>query len=852
MEEVAKKETYHRMKKNYTYFLIFIGFALACISTSCHHQTPSNKDKETPNDWFFLQRSFPYPEINYEARKTAWQQSQNDLRQTVDRGEGWVLKGPYNIGGRISAIAMDPSDIQTIYAGAASGGIFKSTNQGTSWTPVFDEALSLSIGDIAIAPSDPGVIWVGTGEANAGGGSMSYDGFGIYKSTDAGNTWVHVGLENSGSIGRLVVHPFDPQTCFVAAMGRLFSNNPDRGIFRTADGGTTWEKVLYFNDSVGGIDIVMHPDHPDTLYAALWERTRRPDRRNYGGSGSGIYRSYDGGDSWVLLTSGLPSSSPSNGRIGIDISQSDPNVLYAIYADNIGYFTGVYRSNNGGDTWFRVNDADLEGMYSSYGWWFGRINIDPVDPDIAYAIGFDLYKTSDGGNSWSWITSTVHVDHHDIVVHPLNHNFLVNGNDGGIYISDNGGSSWTFLENLPITQFYTCDADEQNPQRLYGGTQDNGTNRTLTGGTNDWQSIYWGDGFFVLVDPTDNNFIYAEYQYGNFARSINGGISFSSAMNGISGADRKNWNTPFVIDPNNPQILYYGANRLYKTSNRAVSWQVISPDLTNGGVNSEVVYGTITTIAVAPSNSQFIYIGTDDGNVWQTADGGGNWTNISAGIPLRWVTRVAVDPYDEQKVYVALSGYRYDNYQPHVFRSTDGGGNWQDIGGDLPEAPANDIIVDPSLDSTLYLATDFGVFITRNLGQNWAMLGDNLPNVPIVDLRFHQPTRTLIAATYGRSMYTFAVDQLVAVKPGLNSDDKVFSIFPNPAYDFIRINYSKSLSGLQYHIFNTRGEKVYTGDLSGVSQPARIDLPGLSNGEYLIKLSHDRKELGTMKLIIAH
>jgi len=807
--------------------------------------------KKAPNDWFFLQRSFPYPEINYEARQLAWVQSQKIRHERVERGEGWVLKGPLNIGGRISAIAMHTSDMQTIYAGAASGGIFKTTNTGDSWVPIFDDALSLSIGDIAIAPSNPDIIWVGTGEANAGGGSMAYDGFGIYKSTDAGNSWEQVGLENSGSIGRLVIHPSDPQVCFVAAMGRLFSDNPERGVFRTTDGGENWEKVLYVNDSVGAIDIVMHPDHPDTLYAALWERVRRPDRRNYGGPGCGIYRSYDGGDSWTELTGGLPSSSPANGRIGIDISESDPNILFAIYADNIGYFAGVYRSDNGGDTWIRTNDGDLNYMYSSYGWWFGRISIDPVNPDIAYAIGFDLYKTTNGGNSWPMISSTVHVDHHDLVAHPLNHNFVVLGNDGGIYLSNNGGSNWTFLENLPITQFYTCEVDEQNPQRLYGGTQDNGTNRTLSGGTGDWQSIYWGDGFFVLVDPSDNNYIYAEYQYGNFARSTNGGQYFDYAMNGISSSDRMNWNTPFVFDPNNPQILYFGANRLYKTTNRAEFWQVISPDLTDGGGNNNVVYGTITAITVAASNSQFIYVGTDDGNVWRTIDGGSNWINISSGLPVRWVTRLAADPFDELTVYITLSGYRYDNYLPHVFRSTDGGGNWQNITGDLPEAPANDIIVDSSLDSTLYLATDFGVFITRNLGQNWSMLGDNLPNVPIVDLDFHQPTRTLVAATYGRSMYTFSVDQLVGIQSGFNVNDDAWSIFPNPAHEQIWINCTSAAKELHYEILDLQGKSVANGNLSGGQAPVMIDLPDLPGGVYVLEIKDESKVLWAKKLVIA-
>lgn len=507
---------------------------MAVILNSIPDGKEVKEAKKAPNEWFFQQRAYPFMEINYQARQSAWEEVRNFRNDRVERGEGWNFRGPLNIGGRISAVAMHPADMQTIYAGAASGGIFKSVNGGGSWTAVFEDALSLSIGDIDIARSDPAIIYVGTGEANAGGGSMAYDGFGIYKSEDAGETWLHIGLENIGSVGRLAVHPVNPQVCFVAAMGRLFSNNPDRGIYRTTDGGDTWENVLFISDSTGAIDIVMHPYHPDTLYVAMWERVRRPDRRNYGGPSCGIYRSYDGGDTWTLLAGGLPSPSPAIGRIGLDISLSDPNVLYAIYADDIGYFAGVYRSDDGGNNWFRTNDGSLGNAYASYGWWFGRISIDPVNPGIAYVIGFDLYKTVNGGNSWSMISSSVHVDQHDMVAHPMDHDFIVLGNDGGIYLSYNGGSTWTFLENLPITQFYTCEIDEQFPERLYGGTQDNGTNRTLTGNLSDWQMIYGGDGFYVLVDPLDNSYVYAEYQYGNLARSVNGGYSFTSAMNGIT------------------------------------------------------------------------------------------------------------------------------------------------------------------------------------------------------------------------------------------------------------------------------------------------------------------------------
>ncbi len=838
------------MRKLLLILLAMIAVTLSMIMLEAKENALEREEmEEAPNDWFFLQRAFPYEEINYTARAAAYRQyleKRDDIPAGM-RGTGWEFGGPLNIGGRISALAMHPSDMDVIYAGAASGGIFKSTNGGSSWTPVFENAMSLSIGDIAIANNDPQLLFVGTGEANAGGGSMTYDGDGVYKSQDGGESWEQIGLDNIGSVGRVAIDPLDDEVVYVAAMGRLFSKNTERGLYKSTDGGASWQNVLYLSDSTGAIDVVIHPLHPDTVYAVMWERVRTPNRRHYGGTTSGVYRSYNGGDTWEELTNGLPNNSPYVGRIGIDISISDPDILYLIYADEIGYFDGVYRSTNGGDSWARTNDGSLSSMYASYGWWFGRIVVDPVDPDIAYAIGYDLYKTTNGGASWSYISGPVHVDHHDLIVHPLDHNSVVLGNDGGVYLSDNAGSSWDFLDNLPITQFYTCEVDEQYPERFYGGAQDNGTNRTFAAGLGNWTSIYGGDGFRVLVDPVDNNYVYAEYQYGNLARSTNGGSYFSSAMSGISSSDRKNWNTPYVIDPNNPQILYYGANRLYKTTNRASNWQAVSSDLTSGAGNYNQVYGTITTIAVAPSNSSYIYVGTDDGNAWRTADGGGNWTGISSGLPLRWVSRVAVDPYDEETVYISLSGYRNDSYQPHVFRSTNGGDNWTDISGDLPEAPVNDVIVDPSLDSTLYIATDFGVYLTRDLGQHWTLLGDNLPNVPIVDLRLHQPTRKLVAATYGRSMYSFNLDQLVGVEQ--HGPVSLFSLLPNPATDRVRVQLQSSVTFSEYQLLSSDGNIQQHASIESGKSEFVINLEGLSPGIYFVKLLSQHGS-GVRKLII--
>jgi len=823
-------------------FLVLLACLTVVMIFSDHgpEQTISDRPAKKPNDWFFRQRAYPFGQINYEAVKSAFYQAR-DMKDEAAREQGseWDFGGPVNLGGRISAVAMHPSDASTIFIGAASGGIFKSDDAGLSWSPVFDDAMSLSMGDVEIAFSDPDVLYAGTGEPNAGGGSLAYDGFGIYRSDDAGETWEHIGLEESGSIGRVVVHPENPGTVYVAAMGRLFSNNPERGVFRSIDAGQTWEKVLYKTDSTGAIDLVMHPDDPDILYAALWERVRRPNRRNYGGPTCGIYKTTDGGDTWTELTSGLPSPSPEVGRIGLDISRSDPNILYAIYADNIGYFAGVYKTADDGDSWIRTNDDELSGIYSSYGWWFGRIHVDPSDPDIAYPIGFDLYKTSNGGSSYSNISQSVHVDQHDLIAHPTDNEFLVLGNDGGIYLSDNGGNSWSHLENLPVMQFYTCEVDEQFPERLYGGAQDMGTNRTLTGALDDWDNIFGGDGFYVLVDPQDNDFVYVSYQYGNFFRSTNGGYSFNNGMSGINGSDRMNWMTPVVFDPADPAILYYGSNKVYKSTNRAVSWQAISPDLSNGPGTGNLTYGTVTTIAASRANADYVYAGTDDANAWVTKDGGQQWDNISAGLPERWVTRVAADPYDAEKAFICLSGYRYDSYQPHIFMTQDAGNEWTDISGNLPEVPVNDIIIDPDLDSTLYIATDFGVYVTWDYGQLWHSLGTSLPNVPIVDLRLHNPSRKLIAATYGRSMYTFDLNEIVGV-----SDEQEISmemlLYPNPCSGTAFLRYRiHDIRYLIFELFDNSGRKIRR-LLEGEQAPGEyeldIDLSGLPDGIYILRI----------------
>jgi photosystem II stability/assembly factor-like uncharacterized protein len=780
------------------------------------HPTEDGDKGFTPSDWFFAQRAYPSGEVNLAAYRHAAEQA-IEMRKRVPAqlsGLTWIQSGPTNIGGRITDLATDPRDRNIIYAASASGGVLKSTDGGARWTPLFDEQPALSIGALAIDPSTPEILYVGTGEANAGGGSVTYGGLGVFKTTDGGSTWNNIGLEETRYIGRIVVDPSNPSRVFVAAVGTLFSTNSGRGVYRTTDAGTSWELVLSVSDSTGAVDVIQNPVSTNILYASMWERIRRPDHRSYGGATSGIYKTTDGGDSWTLLTGGLPSGA-SVGRIGLSLSEANPEIVYAIFADDIGYFAGLYRSTDAGENWDRVNDGALESgyFYFSYGWWFGFIKADPTDSDILYAHGVGLYKTTDAGDSWFDIGSDIHVDHHAQAIDPLDHEWTVEGNDGGVYFSTNGGGSWTKSLDLPITQFYTNEIDYMNPQRLYGGTQDNGTIRTWTGETNGWEEIYGGDGFYVLVDPANGNTIYAESQYGGLSRSTNAGSTWSNALNGIDSEDRRNWCTPVVMDPLDPRTLYYGTHRVYRTTNGADSWTAISDDLTDGPAGGNLVFNTITTMAVAPSDPSVLYVGTDDGNVHVTFDAGQSWQDIGEGLPERWVTRVAVDPYDFLRAYVTISGFRWDSPLPHIYATTDGGANWTVKSEGLPEAPVNDIVIDPLSTEHLYVATDVGVFASTDEGLQWESLGEGLPLVPVTDLVFHAPTRTLAAATYGRSMFTV----ILPPPTGVESDGdpripKILSLdqnFPNPFNPTTNIRFTlPERERVDLRIFDVRGRSV--------------------------------------------
>ncbi len=757
--------------------------SLALGLTRLHRESEEEEDEARPSEWFFTQRAYPRTDIDLAARSLAQEEARAMLPATLG-GPAWQEAGPTNIGGRVTAIASITGS-NTIFAGAAAGGVFRSLDGGASWTPVFDSIGVPSIGALAIDPTNPSTVYVGTGEANASGDSFAGDG--LFRSLDGGESWEAIGLSDTRHIGRIVIDPTDPTRIYVAAAGGLFSKTQERGIYRSTDSGASWERRLFVSDSTAAIDVAIDPITPTRLYATMWERLRSAKNRRVGGVTSGIYRSLDGGTSWTRLSTGLPAVASNVGRIGVAVAPSNPLVVYAIYADDPGNFMGLYKSTNAGDSWTRANDGALSSMYSNFGWYFGNVRVSNFDPNRVYALGLDLWRSTNGGTSWTVLSDGVHVDQHDLWIDPNSPGRLILSCDGGVYTSTTGGSPWTHRVGLPISQFYAGTIDASNPLRLYGGLQDNGTVRTPTGALDDWENIYGGDGFYCLVDPRNANVIFAESQYGNLGKSTNNGGFFFDCVSGINSSDRRNWSTPFVFDPSNPDRMFYGTYRVYRTTNGANSWTAISSDLTGGPGSANLVYATITTLAVAPTDPARIWAGTDDARVWTTSNGGTNWLNRSIGLPNLWVTRVAVDPSNAQIAYVAHSGYRSDSPTPHLHRTTNAGVSWSAIDAGLPNAPVNAIVVDPAVTSTLFVGTDVGVYVSYDAGGTWMSLAPGLPLDVIHDLTFHAASRTLVAATHGRSMYKLALGPPTATPenpaPGIGSanDLALDPPAPNPA-----------------------------------------------------------------------
>ena len=765
-------------------------------------------------------------------------------------GDSWYSVGPTNIPGRISDIEFDPLNPSIVYAGSAAGGVYKSEDTGGTWYPVFDDQPTLSIGDIAVDPSNPSTIYVGTGEAN--GGHNNFRGFGVFKSKDGGQTWKESGLEGTSQIGRILVDPNDSKRVFVAAIGSYFKTGPDRGVFRSLDGGETWDQVLFVDDHTGVIDLVMRPDNPNVLFAAAWFRVRTIRDYRVVGPTTGIYRSDDGGTTWQRLgaANGLPDDDKL-GRLGIAICRDFPDTMYALYTTKDGLFGdyyGLYRTNDGGQNWERTDPrSSIRHGSSTFSWYFGQIRCAPDDPEIVYAMDVRFMRSLNGGNTWTHDAGT-HVDYHALDFHPNDPEHIIVGNDGGITTNKRRGRSLSWGQPSPManTQFYEIGLHPTNPDRYFGGTQDNGT--LMSSGPDAWERILGGDGFYVIVDPVNPTTVYAEYQWGALFKITNLGDDDERtrlATNGIPRNLPTSWSTPVVMDPANNHVLYYGTDRVHRTNDGAESWSEISEPLVSGLPNDDLL-GSISTIAVSPVDSDIIYAGTDDSNVWVSADYGKTWTEVSATLPRRWVTRVIADPVDAHTAYATFSGRKWFDHEARVFRTRDLGTTWEDISKNLVDAPVNAFAVDPTNTNRLFVGTDLGAYMSVDGGQSWTPLSNGMPLVSVYDMKvfYDGETLRLVAGTHGRSMYAMDLSPLPVAATDVAPPPKSVSLspaYPNPFSDNVTLEYTVAQGGVvTLDVYDALGRHVHSlvnTYRHGGNYRTAWDAPDIARGVYFARLT---------------
>ncbi|MCI0694326.1 hypothetical protein L0337_20250 [candidate division KSB1 bacterium] len=712
--------------------------------------------------------------------------------------------GPAGMSGRVTAIHAVHSNPDIIYIGTASGGLWKSTSGGIAWTPVFDEQKVASIGAVAIDQRNPDVIWVGTGEGNPRNSQTS--GNGVYKSLDGGKSWIHLGLDNTRNIHRLVIHPDNSDVVYVGAQGTAWGENPERGVYKTSDGGKTWEKILYVNEKTGVADLVMDPSNPNKLFAAMWEYRRWPWFFKSGGPGSGLHVTFDGGKTWKKHTDedGLPKGEL--GRIGLAIARSSPNVVYALVESKKN---ALYRSDDGGFKWTKVADKNI----GSRPFYYCEIYVDPKNENRVYNIHSLVHISEDGGKTFETLLpfSRVHPDHHAWWIHPEDADFIIDGNDGGAAISRDRGKTWRFIENLPLAQFYHINVDMETPYNVYGGMQDNGSWRGPSqvwraGGIRNayWEEVAFGDGFDVVPDRSDSRYGYAMSQGGFLRRYdlLTGEQRLVRPIHPNNVYLRFNWNAGIAHDPFSPTTIYYGSQFLHKSTDRGNTWEIISPDLTtndpekqkqldSGGLTYDVTaaenFTTIIAIAPSPVQPGVIWAGTDDGNVQLTRDGGKAWTNVVKnikGVPAgTWVPQIQASTYNAAEAFVVFDNHRRNDWTPYVFHTKDFGQTWRRLADEKKVwGYALSIAQDPIEPKLLFLGAEFGLYVSIDGGENWTKWKHGYPAVSTMDLVIHPREHDLVIGTFGRAAYVLDdIRPLRALaKEGVKLLDRPLHVFEVP------------------------------------------------------------------------
>ncbi|MEM8941709.1 MAG: glycosyl hydrolase, partial [Pseudomonadota bacterium] len=726
------------------------------------------------------------------------------------RAMEWREIGPFR-GGRSAAVTGIPSDRETYYFGATGGGVWKTTNGGTAWANVSDGFFGGSIGAVAVSEWDPNVLYVGGGEKTVRGNVSPGDG--MWKSVDAGDTWVRAGLEDSQHISRIRIHPRNPDVAYAAVMGHLFGPNPQRGVFRTIDGGANWEKVLFIEEEVGAVDLAMDPTNPRILYASFWRVKRTPYSLESGGPGSGLYKSVDGGDNWTEISTNDGFPTGTLGIIGITVSPSNNKNLYAIVEAEKG---GVYRSRDGGKSWTQVNeDRNLR----QRAWYYTRIFADPVDEESVYVTNVRFHFSKDGGKSFSEI-DTPHGDNHDLWIDPADPERMIEGNDGGANVSYNRGETWSTQANQPTVQFYRVSTDNAFPYRLLGGQQDNSAvrirSRSATGdaiGVRDWEPTAGGESGHIAAKP-DNPDIVVGGSYGGFMRLVDHSTGARRSIDvwpdnpmGWGAAELKyrfQWNYPITFSQHNPDALYVAANAVFRSDDLGQNWEQISPDLTrddksrmgkSGGPitkddTSVEYYGTVFALTESPAQEGVWWAGSDDGLIHVTRDGGENWANVTPAAMPEWamINSIDVDPFNEGGAYVAATRYKMDDFKPYLYHTTDWGKSWKQISDGIPVDQFTRVLrADPDREGLLYAGTERGLYVSSDNGQSWRSLQLNLPIVPITDLQVK--AGDLVAATQGRGFWI--LDNLSVLRQGVDTAGRAHLYSPRDAYRYIAGGYTE-------------------------------------------------------------
>ncbi len=807
------------------------------------------ESKHEPFDHFFFQRAFPDSILDYAAMDQSLKRAKRFANQDAAKSDDaeWMINGPYNIGGRINCVAIHPENDDVWLSGTAGGGVYRTTDAGESWEPITNEISHLPISDIVFDPTNSQTIYVGTGDPNVPG--TVWIGGGVFKSTDGGENFEYIGLEECRIISKIVVNPNNPDQIFAGAMGVPFVESEDRGLYRSNDGGQSWTKIFSVSEASGITDMVMNPSNPEEIYVANWNRIRTVFESVVSGDEGGIFKTSDGGENWTELTNGLPTGPV--GRIGLKLWDVDPSKVYALYVGVDSQLQGIFKSNDSGASFSEIpTDGIGENALGGFGWYFAKLGLSPFDEDEISVLGVDMYSTTDGGATWfqsvpDWWTYEVHADKHDMEY--IGDGDILLATDGGLYRTTTGlepfSLGWQDVDEIPNTQFYRIATDPFTGSVYYGGAQDNGTSGPDENPDDPWIRIFGGDGFTPIPDPVNPNIFYCTTQRGNFYAIDYEFFDFINLTDqGIDPDDRSNWDSPFIMSHFDNTVLYAATERVYRMDFAPYgTFLPISPSLVDDVDNNS--NRTISTLTQSPIEENVLYAGTSDGLVWVHQPDTEEWENISDGLPNYYVTDIKGSSTAAGTVFVCLSGYRLNDNTSHLYRSTDFGSTWEPVTGDLPAMPINHF--EEYAPGIWFIATDNGVYLTENGGDNWSRVGANMPYIVVSDLAIDHIDNRLVAGTFAQSIWSVPLSEVLTNPDNTNEGAELdFLVYPNPARDHIK------LEGLddsnQYAIHDLSGKMVGAGKLG--SDQDQISLPELPSGVYLITVLKDGVKLGSKKI----